>query len=62
MTSWCSVQWETMEISRAGHGVTQGSPLSTKLFNLLVDAVMREWIWQLQEDRDYNVEELAELI
>jgi hypothetical protein len=28
---------------KAGHGVTQGRPLSAKLFNILVDAVIREW-------------------
>jgi hypothetical protein len=26
----------------AGQGVTQGGPLSTKLFNILVDTVVRE--------------------
>jgi hypothetical protein len=29
---------------KAGRGVTQGGPLSAKLFNLLVDAVAREWL------------------
>jgi len=29
---------------KAGRGVTQGGPLSVKLFNLLVDAVAREWL------------------
>ena len=27
---------------KAGRGVTQGGPLSAKLFNILVDAVTRE--------------------
>ncbi len=31
----------------AGQGVTQGGPLSAKLFNILVDAVVREWLRQL---------------
>jgi hypothetical protein len=35
---------------KAGRGVTQGGPLSAKLFNILVDAVVREWFWQLQEN------------
>jgi hypothetical protein len=29
---------------RAGQGVTQGGPLSAKLSNILVDAVVREWL------------------
>ncbi len=29
---------------KAGGGVTQGGPLSAKLFNFLIDAVVREWI------------------
>jgi hypothetical protein len=28
----------------AGHGVMQGRPLSAKLFNILLDAVAREWV------------------
>ncbi len=35
---------------KAGRGVTQGGPLSAKLFNILVDTVVQEWIQQLQED------------
>ncbi|KAL9183034.1 hypothetical protein ACHAXT_004821 [Thalassiosira profunda] len=29
---------------RDGRGVTQGGPLSPKLFNILVDAIVREWL------------------
>jgi hypothetical protein len=29
---------------KAGRGVTQGGPLLAKLFNILVDAVVREWM------------------
>ena len=29
---------------KAGRGVTQGGPLSAKLFNILVDAVAQEWL------------------
>ncbi len=39
---------------KASHSVTQGGPLSAKLFNISVDAVMREWVWQLEEDGDYE--------
>jgi hypothetical protein len=43
---------------KAGRGVTQGGPLSAKLFNILVDAVVREWFWQLQESGEYKEDEL----
>jgi hypothetical protein len=32
---------------KASRGMTQGGPLSAKLFNLLVDAVAQEWIVRL---------------
>ena len=34
---------------KAGRGVTQGGPLSAKLFNILVDAVVREWLRLVRE-------------
>ncbi len=37
---------------QAGRGVTQGGPLSAKLFNILVDAVVREWMRLIQETLD----------
>ena len=37
---------------KAGRGVTQGGPLSAKLFNLIVDAVVREWIRQMRDTLD----------
>jgi hypothetical protein len=43
-------------------GVIQGGPLSAKLFNILVDTVVREWIQQLRQNRDYKEEELAEFM
>jgi hypothetical protein len=43
---------------KAGRGVTQGRPLSAKLFNILVDAVVREWFWKLQESGEYKEDEL----
>ena len=47
---------------RAGRGMTQGSPLSAKPFNILVDAVVWEWIRQLRADGDHKEEKLAELM
>ena len=32
---------------RAGRGVTQGGPVSPTIFNLMVDAIIREWEWLL---------------
>ena len=34
---------------KAGSRVTQGGPLSAKLFNILVDAVVRDWLLRLRE-------------
>ncbi len=42
----------------AGRGVTQGGPLSAKLFNILVDAVVREWLRQLRDGSIVDPEEL----
>jgi hypothetical protein len=39
---------------KAGRGVTQGGPLSAKLFNVLVNAIVWEWIQQLRLDGDYD--------
>jgi hypothetical protein len=40
---------------KAGCGVTQGGPLSAKLFNILVvDAVAHEWFRELREGGDYE--------
>jgi hypothetical protein len=39
---------------KAGRGITQGGPLSTKLFNILVDAMVRKWVQQLKEDGNYK--------
>ena len=33
---------------RAERGVTQGGPLSPTVFNLMVDAIMREWVYQME--------------
>jgi hypothetical protein len=47
---------------KAGHGVTQGGPLSAKLFNILVNAVAREWFQELREGGDYKEWELDNLM
>jgi hypothetical protein len=44
---------------KAGRGVTQGGPLSARLFNIMVDAVVREWIQQLRVDGDYKEKEFV---
>jgi RNase P subunit RPR2 len=38
--------------------VTQGGPLSAKLFNILVDAVVREWLRLLKEEMEGMMETL----
>jgi len=47
---------------QAGRGVTQGGPLSAKLFNILVDAVAREWLRELRDGCDMEVEEIDHLM
>jgi hypothetical protein len=37
---------------KAGRGVTQGPPLSAKLFNIIIDAVVREWMRLMCETLD----------
>ncbi len=46
----------------ASRGVTQGGPLSAKLFNISVDAVVREWIQQLRQGGKFEEEELSEIM
>jgi hypothetical protein len=40
----------------------QGGPLSTKLFIILVDAVAREWVRQLQEKSELEEEVITKLM
>jgi hypothetical protein len=47
---------------KAGRGVTQGGLLSAKLFNVLVDAVVREWLRLLREEMVMEEEELDEMM
>jgi hypothetical protein len=44
---------------KAGRGVTQGGPLSARLFNIMVVAVVREWIQQLRVDGNYKEKEFV---
>ncbi len=42
--------------------MTQGGPLLAKLFNRMVDAVVREWHQILREESDLEGEELVEMM
>jgi hypothetical protein len=37
---------------KMGRGVTQGGPLLAKLFNVIGDAVVREWLQILREESE----------
>jgi hypothetical protein len=45
-----------------GDGVTQGSLLLAKLFNIMVDAVVREWLQILREESELEGEELDKMM
>jgi hypothetical protein len=47
---------------KMGRGVTQGGPLSAKLFNVTVDAVVREWLQILKVKSGLEWEELDEMM
>jgi hypothetical protein len=47
---------------QAGRGVTQGGPLSAKLFNVLVDAVAREWLRELRKGSALEPDEIDHLM
>ena len=56
----CAKPWGTTAcLSRH---VAEGGPLSAKLFNNMVDAVVREWMQLLQEEIDLEGEELDEIM
>ncbi len=42
--------------------MTQGGPLLAKLFNIMVDAVVRECMQLLREETDMEGEELDEMM
>jgi len=44
---------------KAGRGVTQGGPLSAKLFNIIIDAVVREWMRMMRETLNDSDDQLA---
>ncbi len=46
----------------AGRGVTQGGSLSAKWFNILVDAVVREWLCQLRDSGIVDSEKIELLM
>ena len=48
----CQARDNYGRLFQAGRGVTQGGPLSAKLFNILVDAVAREWRMEEIYERD----------
>jgi hypothetical protein len=52
MVCWAAGYYE--KPFKAGRGVTQGGPLSAKLFNIVVDAVVWEWMVQLRQDGEYD--------
>jgi hypothetical protein len=47
---------------KMGHGVTQGGLLSAKLFNMMVDAMVREWLQILRDKSGLEGEELDEMM
>jgi hypothetical protein len=47
---------------QARRGVTQGGPLSAKLFNILVDAVTREWLRILRDESELEEEAIEMLM
>ncbi len=47
---------------KTGRGVTQSGPLSAKLFNVMVDAVVREWLQILQDKSGLEGEELDKMM
>ena len=47
---------------RARRGVTQGGPLSPTIFNLMVDAIVREWVRVLQEVHGMGLEDVRRLM
>jgi hypothetical protein len=47
---------------QAGRGITQGGPLSAELFNVLVDAITWEWLWELREGSALEPDEIDRLM
>ena len=53
----CRAQGRYGRIFKAGRGVTQGGPLSPKIFNVMVDAIVREWLRQVLGE-EYSLPEV----
>ena len=53
----CPVSGSYRRPFQAGCGVTQGGPMSARLFNILVDAVIREWMRLMQETLNIRLRE-----
>ncbi len=47
---------------KMGRGVTQGGPLSAKLFIVMMDAMVKEWLQILREESELEGEELDEMM
>ena len=47
---------------RARPGITQGGPLSPTIFNLMVDAIVREWAMVLQAEHGMGLEDVRRLL
>jgi hypothetical protein len=58
-TNVCRVKGNYGRPFKAGHGVTQGGPLLVKLFNILVNTVVREWMRLMSEMLDDSDGQLA---
>ena len=48
----CRAMGRYVKPFKACRGVTQGGPLSPKIFNIMVDAVVREWMRQILGEED----------
>jgi hypothetical protein len=60
MVCRASVNYGTL--FQAGRGITQGGPLSAKLFNVLVDAIAWEWLRELREGSALEPDEIDRLM
>ena len=50
---------------KAFQGVTQGGPVSPRIFSIMVDAIVREWLWQILGDKVASLglgEEIRQLL
>ena len=51
-TNVCRAKGSYCRPFKASQGLTQGGPLLAKLFNIIVDAVVREWLRIIRETLD----------